>query len=51
MSYTRNPPIVDTSAAANKAKAADEGVDSVAGAALPIGVVAYTRLKAMLELL
>lgn len=44
-------PTMDTSAAANKVKAAVEGIGSVAGAALPIGVVAYTRLKARLELL
>jgi hypothetical protein len=49
--YTTNAPTTETTAAANKANAAVEAVGTVAGAAFPIDVVAYTRLKARLELL
>ena len=42
---------METTAAARRAKEAVEGVDSAAGAPLPIGVVAYTRLKLKVELL
>jgi len=38
--YIANAPTIETIAAANRAKAAVEGVDSVAGAPLPIEVVA-----------
>lgn len=49
--YTTNPPTIDTIAAASNVKAAVDGVETVAGAALPIGLVAYTLLKLNVELL
>ena len=49
--YTTKPPIIDTTAAANRAMAAVEDVEVILGAAPVIDVVAYTRLKSKVELL
>jgi hypothetical protein len=49
--YTTKPPTIDTTAAANRARAAVEDVEPMLDAAPVIDVVAYTRLKSNVELL